>query len=135
MVDSSSGDHCVNADKELPDHEVESSPGQQNGQTMETACKGILHNHGQILVDFETQEGIRSNVTFQNVKVSTPILSVRKLVRKGHQVAFRKGGGTITAAETGDQMEFVDRGGVYYIKLKILPAKPKSTKSDFIRRG
>ena len=135
MVDSGSGDHCAWAEDEFPDHEVESSPGQRNGQTMETACKGILNNEGQILVDFETQEGIRSNVTFQNVKVSTPILSVRKLVRKGHEVSFRRGGGTIIAAETGDRMDFVERGGVYYIKLKILPAKPENTKPDRIRRG
>ena len=135
MVDSGSGEHCCWAEEEFPDHAVERSPGQQSGQTMETACKGMLQNEGQILVDFETQEGIQSNVTFQNVRVSTPILSVRKLVRKGHQVSFRRGGGTITAAETGDKMEFEERGGVYYIQLKILPPKKKKISSDFVRRG
>ena len=92
MVDSGPGDHCAWAEDEFPEHEIEESEGQLNGQTMEPACKSILKNEGQFLVDFETQEGIKSNVTFHNVKVSTPILSVRQLIRKGHQVAFRVAG-------------------------------------------
>ena len=102
---------------------------------METACAGELKNEGQIHVQFETQEGIRSDITLQNVKVTTPIMSVRKLVKKGHMVEFWNGGGCIIAAKTGRKMYFVERGGVYYIKLKILPLVAKNSGPDFIRRG
>ena len=69
---------------------------------------------GQVSVEFETQEHIHSTITFQNVKVTTPILSVRKLVRKGHNVEFWNGGGCITgASKGGHEMNFVERNGMY----------------------
>ena len=134
MVDSGSGAHCINVGKMLPRHLIQESPGQLKGQVMETAGGHELQNEGQVLVDFETQEGIRSNIVFQNVKVTTPILSVRKLVLKGHKVEFWDGGGCITGAGAGGhKMFFVERNGVYYIKLRILP--PKNNEAGFTRRG
>ena len=38
-----------------------------------------------------------------------PILSVRKIVRKGKCVTFRDGGGYIMNFKTGRKMRFVDR--------------------------
>ena len=134
MVDSGSAEHCLDAEDELPDHPVERSPGQEIGQVVETAGGHELANIGQVRVEFETQEGFESDVTFQNIKVTTPILSVRKLVRKGHQVQFRKGGGSIVAAGSGQRMDFVERGGVYYITLKIRPPTPVNSATGFIRR-
>ena len=81
------------------------------------------------------QEGQEPDVIIQNIKVTTPILNVRKLVRKGHQVQFRRGGGSIIAAGTNQRMEFVERGGVYYIKLKIRPPAAKNSQSGFTRQG
>ena len=134
MVDSGSYEHCLDAEEELPDHPVERSPGQDIGQVVETAGGHELPNLGQVRVEFETQEGFESDVTFQNIKVTTPILSVRKLVKKGHQVQFRRGGGAIVAAG-GQRMEFVERGGVYYIKMKIRPPTPANSGLGFTRRG
>ena len=135
MVDSGSFEHCIDAESELLGHEVQRSPGQDVGQVVETAGGHELKNQGQVHVEFETQEGLESDVTIQNIKVTTPILSVRKLVRKGHHVQFRQGGGSIIAAGTGQKMNFVERGGVYYIKLKIRPPVTKNSQSGFTRRG
>lgn len=135
MVDSGSAEHCLDADEELPDHPIERSPGQDIGQVVETAGGHELPNLGQVRVEFETQEGFESDVTFQNIKVTTPILSVRKLVRKGHQVEFKRGGGSIVASGSGQRMDFVERGGVYYIKLKIRPPPTVNSGSGFTRRG
>ena len=135
MVDSRSAEHCLDAEAELPDHEVEPSPGQEIGQTVETAGGHELANLGQVRVEFETQEGLESDVTFQNIKVTTPILSVRKLVKKGHEVEFRRGGGSIVAAGSGERMNFIERGGVYYIKLKIRPPVSRNSQPGFTRRG
>ena len=135
MVDSGSGEHCLDAEVKLPDHPIERSPGQEAGQTVETAGGHELHNLGQVRVEFETQEGLESDISFQHIKATTPILSVRKLVKRGHQVEFRRGGGSIIAAGSGQRMDFVERGGVYYIKLKIRPPVHVNRASGFIRRG
>ena len=44
MVDSGSGEHCLDAEVELPDHPIERSQGQEAGQTVETAGGHELHN-------------------------------------------------------------------------------------------
>ena len=102
---------------------------------METASGHVLPNQGQVTLDLETREKLRSSITFQNVKVITPILSVRKLVRKGHRVEFWKGGGNIIAAgDGGHRMAFVERNGVYYIRMKFLPPANDAS-SGFSRQG
>ena len=94
-----------------------------------------LANEGQVTVGFETQEHIRSTITFQNVKVVSPILSVRQLVKKGHRVEFWDGGGCITGAgKGGHKMSFVERNGVYYMKMKFLPPT-KPNEAGFSRQG
>ena len=60
-----------------------------------------------------------------------PILSVRKIVRKGNYVTFRDGGGYIKNVKTGDKMRFVERQGVYFIKVLVKAPSPGKTSESW----
>ena len=55
MVDSGSFEHCIDAESELAEHEVQRPPGQDIGQTVEAAGGHELKNSRQVHVEFETQ--------------------------------------------------------------------------------
>ena len=61
------------------------------------------------------------------MKVTVPILSVRKLVRDNHNVWFEKHGGYILNLTTGEKIPFFEFQGVYYLKMKILPPDTSSS--------
>ena len=48
-----------------------------------------------------------------------PILSVRKIVKKGNDVNFQKGQGTIVHRTTGRTLRFNEHDGVYFLKIKV----------------
>ena len=66
-----------------------------------------------------TVEGLPLQLSWDVMKVKVPIISVRKLVRDHHNVAFRKHGGYIKNLKTGHRLPFFEHQGVYYIKYKI----------------
>ena len=57
-----------------------------------------------------------SCITAMNV----PVCSVRKFVKDGYNVSFFPGGGTIENRETKQKMKFVELGGVYFLKIKLI---------------
>ena len=57
---------------------------------------------------------------FQNAKVGMPILSVRRLVKKGSKVEFADDGGTIYLP-CGQKVSFKERHGIYFVKLYVVP--------------
>ena len=76
-------------------------------------------------------EGHKVPITFSDLPVQCPILSVRKIVRRGNKVVFNLDGGYIKHKATGNKMYFVEREGVYFIKMKILDVE--SPESGFAR--
>ena len=80
-----------------------------------------------VLVDID---GESHSIEFDDLPVECPIISVRKIVRKGNKVVFQEKGGYILNETTQKRLHFTEKQGVYFIKLKVRPPT-----EDFHRRG
>ena len=59
-------------------------------------------------------------VNFADLPVQCPILSVRRIIRIRNDIVFTEAGGYIQHRTSRRKIDFVDREGVYFIKMKIL---------------
>ena len=64
------------------------------------------------------------------MKVKTPILSARQLVRGGHEVYTNSGGGWIKNLESDKLIRFFEFQGVYYLRMKITKSSAPALKVD-----
>ena len=133
MVDTGSFTHAVDADEALPHHEILPVPKSEH-KVAETACGGTLAMLGKVMTT-GTIGGVQVGVTWSHMKVKCPILSVRCLVDDGHDVWIRKGGGVIRHVASGEEIQFFEHAGVYYLKMKIDPPNTKSDEPLFSRLG
>ena len=131
LVDSGSFDHAIDAETEVPDHEV--LPPTDDSIDGQTACGGILKNKGSVIINAEI-DNEDVTIKYSNMKTNVPILSVQQLVRDLNDVIFKNGGGYIKNRRSGKRLNFFEHGGVYYLIMKIRPPT-KSEKSDFHRPG
>ena len=79
-----------------------------------------LPNRGARKVTFKNPDGTKRTRIFYEADVDMPILSVGELSREGtngSEVRFRKRDGYIEDLWSGQQMPFVKRQGVYFVKL------------------
>ena len=136
LVDTGSFTHAIDAETELPDHAIEACDPDAPGTSAETAGGGILKKLGVVktkgLIDDSEVE-----ITWDHMKVSTPILSVRKLVKDGNDVYINKNGGYITHLASGKKMRIFNFQGVYYLRMKVISGSSTSPphESDFHRPG
>ena len=132
MVDSGAFTHAIDAETELPDHELIAIGANERSPDGESACGGIMRCLGRVKTK-GTVEGMSLDIAWQSMKVKVPILSVRKLVRDKHHVRFHSGGGYIKNLQTGQRIPFFEYQGVYYLKMKILPPIDQSSSPVFSR--
>ena len=120
LVDSGSTVNAAWISNDFPQwaHPVRSTPASERGDSATTACGQKLVNKGRVQIK-ATAQGAEFNVTFKDMETELPILSVRKMVKKNHDVRFRRDGGTIRHRATGREMLFYEHEGVYFLKLKI----------------
>ena len=136
LVNTGSFTHAIDADIELPDHEIEACDPDTPGTSAETAGGGILKKLGVVktkgLIDDAEVE-----ITWDHMKVSTPILSVRKFVKDGNDVYINKNGGYIVHLASGKRMRIYNFQGVYYLRMKITSGNSLAPphKADFHRPG
>ena len=71
-------------------------------------------------------------MVIQNAKVNCPILSVKYFTNKGCRVLFRRGGGVI-AFPDGRRIPFIERLGVFFVCLNVLPPDLVPAKDAFDR--
>ena len=64
------------------------------------------------------------------MKVKPPILSVRQLVRDGHEVYINSGGGWIKNLESDKLIHFFEFQGFYYLRMKITMSSAPALKVD-----
>ena len=88
--------------------------------------KCVTANGGEMVIDKEIElnielDGQPVTVKLSKLPVQCPILSVRKIVKKGNMVVFQYQGGFIVHKTAGRKINFVDRDGVYVVRMK-LPA-------------
>ena len=67
-------------------------------------------------------DGSPMKIKSSNLPVNCPILSVRRIIKKGNDVGFNDTGGFIRNRTTGRMISFVERKGVYFVNMKILGA-------------
>ena len=119
MVDSGSFVHAIDAENDLPGHEIhwfteaESSKG-----VAETACGWILRRLGLVRCK-GTIDGHDVEIQWNHMKVKCPILSVLRLTKEGNQVILREDGGDIVNIRTGKKIPFFQQNGVYYLRLQV----------------
>ena len=138
MVDSGSFCHAIDAQEQLPGHEVTPLSTSENSQEAESACGGIMKRLGRVRTR-GLVEGMQLDIRWNSMKVKVPILSVRKLVQDNHNVWFEKHGGYILNLLTNEKLPFFEFQGVYYLKMKILPPPDSCShhsvdKSPFVRQ-
>ena len=119
MVDSGSFIHAIDAENDLPDHEIQwLSEDESNKGVAETACGGILRLLGLVKCTGEV-DGNEVSILWNHMKVKCPILSVLRLTKDRNEVIIREDGGEIINLKTGKRIPFFQHNGVYYLKLKI----------------
>ena len=94
------------------------------GREFVTATGEVVPNLGTKNTKVNTSEGSTCNITFQCAEEDMPVLSTRKLCEAGHEVLYTNNGGLVIDTKRGQTTRFIQRAGVYYLKLHVLrPAK------------
>ena len=133
IVDSGASIHGADASKHFPG--IEPTPSKQDGLECTAANGGDMTVRGEQIVEYEVEEGHKCVTTFLNAGCELPIISVRKLTRDGNIVVFDKRikGGYIKNLRTGKVTHFVEKDGIYF--LKMILRRPKVNNSGFGRLG
>ena len=101
----------------------------------------ITANGGERICDSEIELKCEMDEHAMKIKVSDltvrcPILSARRIVKKGNDIVFNYGAGYILHRHSRRRIDFVEREGVYFIKMKILGGvRRESNESGFARLG
>ena len=66
-------------------------------------------------------EGEEHMIPFEDLPVECPIISVRKVVKKGNIVKFKDNGGYNINIANKKKLRFIVRNGVYFIKIPVVP--------------
>ena len=127
MVDSGAGVNGIDASKHCPAllHKLRDAVKRK---------KCITANGGEMLIDKEIDIDCefgdhKMSITFADLPVQCPILSVRRIIKKGNRVIFNDGGGYIEHTVTRRRIDFIEREGVYFIKMNLV-----SSPSPFVRQ-
>ena len=136
IFDTGSFTHAIDADVELPDHEVQECDADSPGTSAETAGGDVIRKLGTVHTESIIDDS-KVGIIWDHMKVSTPILSVRKLVRDGNDVHINRHGGTITNLKTGKTMKVHNFQGIYYLRMKITSgtSSPDRHPTGFHRPG
>ena len=123
VVDSGSVEIVADAKKTFPAHTVTPSKASEKGVAYVSASNTIMPNRGEVTVDLTAGNGVKlEGVKWQDAPVNMPILSVRKVARKGARVTFWDDGGVIKLPN-GDKIPFYHAQGVYFVKFIVDPPK------------
>ena len=101
----------------LDDYPVKETQAKREGRHYVSADGGRIPNRGEKTIRMVTGEGHRCSLRFKIADVTRPILAVRRIVEKGHEVRFWANGkgGTIVNVATGQRTAFQKKGGVYVL--------------------
>ena len=126
MMDSGAGCHAANAKKEFPRHRRSKAKQIRrcvlaNGDPM-TSDETVA-----VKVDIQGEQHI---INFDDLPVECPIISVRMIVHKGNRVVFEEKGGYIMNMISKKKLYFVEKHGVYFIKVDVIQPD-----EDFHRLG
>ena len=116
MVDSGSGVDGLDASRDAPgvptrkaEHPIQCVTA--NGKTMDA--------EDEVALTVEL-DGERIDIPFSDLPLTMPILSVRKHVRRNHRCRIKEGGGYFTHNVTNKRTRFVEKEGVYFMRMKVV---------------
>ena len=98
----------------VPIHE---SPGSRRGQAYIAAGHERIPNLGQQVLNVVTNEGHEANALYQMAEVTRPLTAVGQTCDRGNIVLYGPYGGCILNQESGLQINFDRRGGIYELDL------------------
>ena len=128
LVDSGAGANVARRNQ-FPHSEAVAAPP----IALTVANGDTLPNRGARKVTFKNPDGTKRTRIFYEADVDMPILSVGELSREGtngSEVRFRKRDGYIEDLWSGQQMPFVKRQGVYFVKLCLPKNKTHAVEDD-----
>ena len=140
MVDSGAGTNGAKSQKFFPDYKVQDYPAKRPGPRCVAANGAPLENGGYVNLNVSIA-GEDHILPMDDLPLELQIPSVRKIIREGNYVTFRNGGGYIKSVKSGKRLYFVERQGVYFIKVQVKTPSPGKTSdgfkpmSDFSRPG
>ena len=135
MADSGSTLHAIDVKKELPGYAHLVRPSRKHrGRSAETACGGRVEIDGELELSGLIGDEAHT-ITFNDMKVSMPICSLRKIVKAGNILHITEVGGYILNRKTKQKIELHERAGVYFFKFQLHDPvdQVQKTVSDFHR--
>ena len=120
LVDSGATINAANVGKHFPAYKplVTQTAESRQGDGAKTANGHLLVSKGRCLVGAHAQ-GSDFCISFKDMDIDMPILSVRKMVKNDNVVSFQDDGGSILNRRTGRAIHFYEHEGVYFVKLRI----------------
>ena len=139
MADTGYTSNGMDVRKEIPGNAklVKPVPSSDRGSGAETACGARVQIDGEISLTGHIDDNLHT-IVFKDMNVTMPIASMIQAVKKGNTLTISEDGGAITNRATGKVVRLHERQGVYFFKMKLLPAQSQSrythpSKSGFIR--
>ena len=125
----------------LPGYPIKENAASKAGKTFSAASGHAIKRHGEQQLRAVTDNGLETEVLFQLCDVSCPLVSISAVCDKGNRVIFGRAGGIIQNLDTGAEVPFERRGGVYAIGLWVRRpahsaggARPETAVPPFARR-
>ena len=126
LMDSGAGCHAADAEKDFPKHKK-----RKGKQIRKCVLADGTPLESDEVVDVRVDiEGENHMIEFDDLPVECPIISVKKIVHKGNKVVFQEKGGYILNVVTRKKLRFIEKQGVYFIKIRVHPPD-----EDFHRPG
>ena len=99
------------------------SEGSRRGQQYTSASKHRLKNLGQQQIQACTEDGDPTSVLFQIADVTKPLVSVSSICERGNRVIFGRSGGVVKNLQTGREIPFYRKNGIYVLSLWLCDAE------------
>ena len=131
LVDSGSSVHVVDMPKVFPGAKIRKPHPQSKG--FKVADGSNAPDLGSAIVPARTAEGNNISIQWKNAQVAMPILSTKLLSTGGKGLWYHEHGGSIVDPQACTKSDFVESGGVYFIKLMVkrsLTNQPEDARGD-----
>ena len=108
----------------VPGYPYRENRASKEGKTFSAASGHTIRRHGEQELHAVTDNGLPTEILFQVADVEYPLVSVSAVCDNGNRVIFGRAGGVIQNVQTGAEVPFERRGGVYALGLWV--RKPRA---------
>jgi hypothetical protein len=131
MVDSGSGVDGMDIDSICPGVKVEKAANPitcitANGEEM--VADQVAHLHVEL-------DGQGCDIPFSKLPLTMPIISLRRHIHRGHRCRIQANGGYFRNIVTRKKARFIEKDGVYFMRLKVRGSTDEFPPLGFARPG